>query len=128
MTDDTWQDPLKGPGEDEVAFDYIKAHDFRVIWADGVVGGLTPHGNVHCALYAEREALPRRQVFKIDADNGRLGPEVLEKQISRGSVVREMACDLFLSPQAAEDLAHWLLSQVEEFKKITSEDETNVSR
>jgi hypothetical protein len=124
MTDDTWQDPLKGPAENEVAFDYIKAHDFRVIWADGVVGGLTPYGHVHCALYAEREALPRRQVFTIDPANGGLGPEVLEKQISRGSVVREMACDLFLTPQAAENLANWLLLQVEEFKKVTSEEET----
>jgi hypothetical protein len=108
MTDDTWQDPLKGPGENEVAFDYIKAHDFRVVWADGVVGGLTPQGHIHCALFAERQALPRRQVFKIETGDGRmgrLGEEVLEKQISRGSVVREMACDVFLSAQAAENLA-----------------------
>jgi hypothetical protein len=130
MTDDTWQDPLKGPGENEVAFDYIKAHDFRVIWADGAVGGITPNGHVHLALYAERQALPRRQVFQVemkDGHAGRLGREVLEKQISRGSVVREMACDLFLSPQVAENLAHWLLSQVDLLRKINAEEEKNVS-
>src|ERR1700737_3167553 len=125
MTDDTWQNPLKGPGENEVAFDYIKAHDFRVIWVDGVVGGPTPHGHIHCAVYAERTALPRRQVFRIEelqGGMGRLGPEVLEKQISRGSIVREMACDLFLSAQGAESLAHWLLSQVETLKKAKGEE------
>lgn len=130
MTDDTWLDPLKGPAENEVAFDYIKAHDFRVIWADGAVGGLTPHGHIHCALYAERSALPRRQVFKIesiDSRTGQLGSEVLEKQISRGSVVREMACDVFLSPQAAENLAQWLIAQVALLKKINSGEEEDAS-
>lgn len=126
MTDDTWQNPLKEPGENEVAFDYIKAHDFRVVWVDGAVGGLTPNGHIHCAVYAEREALPRRQVFKMEElenGSGRLGPEILEKQISRGSIVREVACDLFLSPEGAEGLANWLLSQVAAYKKITSREE-----
>jgi hypothetical protein len=130
MTDDTWQNPLKGPGENEVAFDYIKAHDFRVVWVDGAVGGATPQGHIHCAVYAERQALPRRQVFKIEelGDGvGRLGPEVLEKQISRGSIVREVACDLFLSPQGAENLAHWLLSQVAAYKKMTAGEEQDAS-
>jgi hypothetical protein len=126
MTDDSWLTPGKGPGEKEVAFDYVKAVDFRVVWADGVIGGLTPNGLVHCALYAERGAIPRRQVFKIDSldeRTGQLGAEVLEKQISRGSIVREMACDVFLSAQAAENLANWLLSQVALLKKINSKEE-----
>lgn len=130
MTDDTWQNPLKGAGENEVAIDYIKAHDFRVVWVDGGVGGITPNGHIHCAVYAERQALPRRQVFHIDMKDGQagsLGREVLEKQISRGSVVREMACDLFLSPQGAENLANWLLSQVAQLRKIVSEEEENAS-
>jgi hypothetical protein len=122
MTDDTWLDPEKGPSENEVAFDYIKSHDFRVVWADGALGGITPNGFVHFALYAERPALPRRQVFSIESaggSTGTLGSEVLEKQISRGSIVREMACDVFLSAQAAENLAKWLLERVEERRKLT---------
>jgi hypothetical protein len=54
---------------------------------------------------------------------GKLGPEVLEKQISRGSVVRELACDLFLSPQVAENLANWLMIQVAAAKQIKNEEE-----
>lgn len=130
MTDDSWQDPAKVAAANEVAFDYIKAHDFRIVWADGAVGGVTPNGLVHCALYAERPALPRRQVFKIEMNSdstGQLGAEVLEKQISRGSVVREMSCDLFLSAQAAENLAGWLMLQVQALKKMHTEfEEKNV--
>src|SRR5271165_1381549 len=85
MTDDTWMDATKGPATDEVAFDYIKAPDFRIVWVDGLVGGITPHGMIHCALYAERHAIPRRQVFKIESASGQgtglLGPEILERQI-----------------------------------------------
>ena len=103
---------MKGPATDEVAFDYLKASDFRVVWADGIVGSLTPNGHVHFALYAERPALPRRQVFKIEPQTGALGAEVAEKQISRGSVVREMSCDVFMTPQLAEKVAKWLLERV----------------
>ena len=117
MTDDTWLNPTKGPTADEVAFDYLKAPDFRVIWADGVVGTLTPGGHVHFALFAERPALPRRQVFKVDPGTGVLGPEVTEKLISRGSIVREMACDVFMAADVAEKLAGWLLERVAESRK-----------
>ncbi len=121
MNEEIWKDPLKGPSSSEVAFDYVKSHDFRVIWADGAVGGITPQGMIHFALYAERLAIPRRQVFSLsaaDAAEGRLGPEVKEKQITRGSVVREMACDVFLTPTAAENLANWLLDRAAEHKAV----------
>ncbi|MGO9743290.1 MAG: hypothetical protein ACLPN5_17600 [Roseiarcus sp.] len=122
MSDEPWMDASKGPTKNEIAVDYVKSPEFRVVWADGVVGNITPNGLVHFALYAERQAIPRRQIFKIETegdDAGKLGPEVLEKQISRGSIVREMSYDIFVTPQTAENLAKWLLSQVEMFNKIT---------
>lgn len=119
MTDETWLNPQKGPTSDEVAFDYIKGPDFRVIWASGIVGSSTPDGQVHFAIYAERPALPRRQVYKI-APDGTLGPEVTEKLISRGSIVREMACDVFMTPELAEKFAHWLLGQAAEARNAKS--------
>jgi hypothetical protein len=102
----------------------VKSSDFRVVWGDGAIGQITPNGLIHFALYAERQAIPRRQVFaieQIDQNHGKLGAEVKEKQISRGSIVREMACDVFASPQAAENLAHWLLDQVTQIKRMQSE-------
>lgn len=121
MTDEAWLDPSKGPSEQEVAFDYVKAPDFRVVWADGAVGAITPHGLIHFALYAERQSIPRRQVFAIegtDPNTWKLGEERLQKQISRGSIVREMGCDVFLTAEVAESLANWLLAQVSELKDI----------
>lgn len=121
MVDETWQDTEKKPAEDEVAIDYIKGDDFRVVWADGAIGGITPNGLIHLALYAERLAIPRRQVFRLVKEGesrGSLGEEVRPKQISRGSVVREMACDVFLTPQGAENLAKWILLKVDEWNNL----------
>jgi hypothetical protein len=86
MTDDTWLDPAKGPSDNEVAFDYIKSPDFKVVWADGAIGAITPNGIISFVLFAERPSIPRRQVYDI-GDNGRLGEEHTEKRISRGSIV-----------------------------------------
>jgi hypothetical protein len=121
MTDEDWLNPAKGPSESEVAIDYIKSPDFKIVWADGLVGSATPNGLIHFALYAERPAIPRRQVFaieKIAPNVGKLGAEILEKQISRGSIVREMSFDVLITAQTAETIANWLLKRAGELKKV----------
>jgi hypothetical protein len=114
MTDDSWLSPPDGPSKNEVAFDYIKASDFKVVWSDGIIGSITPHGLIHFAPFSERNAIPRRQVYTLISDGnvGMLGPENAEKQISRGSIVREMSCDVMMSVETAENVAKWLLEQV----------------
>ena len=124
MSDEAWLNPTKGPRGNEVAIDYVKSPDFRTVWADGLIGSMTPNGLLHFALYAERPAIPRRQVFSIAplADGmGQLGPEVLEKQISRGSIVREMSADILVTAQVAENIGNWLLKQAEEIRKLQKE-------
>jgi hypothetical protein len=108
MSDEAWRDPEKGPADNEVAFDYIKGPHFSTVWADGALASGTPNGLVHVAWYAERPALPRRQVYKIDPETGSLGEEVKEKLISRGSVVREMPFDVLMTVETAEGLSQLL--------------------
>lgn len=122
MTDDPIFGLDKAAGENEVAFDYIKAPDFRVVWVDGAVGSITPRGMIHCAIYAERASIPRRQVFQIASTQGHsaeLGPEVIEKQINRGSIVREMSADLMMTADAAEQFANWLIQRVAEVRALS---------
>jgi hypothetical protein len=97
----------------EVAFDYVKTSDFRVVWVDGAIGGPTAQGHVHVALYAERPAIPRRQVFKIDQDTSTLGPLIPEKTITRMAYVREMSCDLMMTPDVARKVGEWLIQQAD---------------
>lgn len=110
-----------GHHAEEIAFDYLKATDFRVVWADGVMGGLTPTGLVHFALFSERPAIAQRQVFRLERGDGQmasLGDEILEKRVSKNSIVREMACDVMMSEQAAENLARWLLDRIDELRGL----------
>ena len=107
-----------------VAFDYIKSTDFRTMIAEGVVGGITPQNKIHCAFYAERPAIAQRQVFNLEeSDSGyKLGSEVLDKQISRNSIIREMSCDLVMTPEVAESVANWLLEVVKQHKESSAGD------
>lgn len=128
MSDEAWLNPTKGPAGNEVAIDYVKSPDFRLVWADGLIGSMTPNGLLHFALYAERPAIPRRQVFSIDPVSdgvGQLGAEVLDKQISRGSIVRELSVDILVSAQVAEDIGKWLIKQAEELRKLSKEEAGN---
>lgn len=103
-----------------VAFDYIKSPDFRTVWADGAIGGITPSGLIHFAIYAERPAIPRRQVFEL-TDEGlagqKLGAEIIEKRITRDAIVREIPVDVMISVSVAESLAQWLIQQVEAVRR-----------
>jgi hypothetical protein len=88
------------------------------VWADGVVGSVTPAKHIHFALYGERPAIPRRQVFKVDMKTGVLGEQVVEKLVSRNSIVRELACDVVVTQEVAENLARWLLDRVKELTAL----------
>ncbi len=106
----------KGVEESEVNFDYIKGQQFRVIRADGAVGGVTPNGHIHFALFSERRAIPRQSVHPIN-DDGTLGEELSERRVSRGGFVREMDVDVFVTVDVAENFCAWLQEKIEEAKK-----------
>ena len=105
------------PGE--VAFDYVKDSDFRVVWADGIIGGVTPSRHIHFALFSERPAIPRRVVHKVDG-NGVLGDPVPEKMISRNAIIREMSYDVIMSAETALNIGNWLISQVDQLRRETA--------
>ena len=100
----------------EIAFDYIKSNFFRVIHVDGAFGGLAPSGNIHMALYSERQAIPTRTVFPFEGD--KLGPENLKKREVRESLVREVEVDVVLSIDQARALHKWLTGKIESLEGI----------
>jgi hypothetical protein len=89
-----------------LTFHYIKSSAFRTVYVDGVIGSITPAGNVHCAVYNERPAIPRTTHHILD-ENGRISDEgsVVD---GRDGFVREMEADLVMSVETARALAAWL--------------------
>ena len=96
----------------DIVFDYIKGNLFRVIHCDGVIGGVTPSGNLHMAFFSERPAIPRTQVHSRN-EMGTLGPPIPERSEGRPGVVREMDIDVVISPRAVDALVDWLNQQKE---------------
>lgn len=106
-----------GSAEHRAAFDYIKAQLFRVVHADGVIGGLTPSGNLHVAFFSERPAIPRRLVYELNAA-GQLGSELKDEKVSRDSIVRELDVDIHISLSVARALRDWLTQRIAEAEAL----------
>ncbi len=100
-----------------VVFEYIKSPSFRVIHADGAIGGITPQGNIHFALYSERSAIPQAIVHHRNED-GTLGDEVADRRMARPGIIREMDVDVVVSPDAAEALLAWLSQHVAQVRRL----------
>ena len=105
-----------GKQAEEVAFDYIKSQYFRVVHADGVIGGPTPQGFLHITFYSERPPLPRRVVHQVTSE-GVLGAPIPGKMVVRDALIREMDIDVIMKLEIAELLHHWLGERIAEIKK-----------
>jgi hypothetical protein len=99
---------------------YEKSKLFRVICADGAIGGPTPTRDVFIALYNQRFALPKEAEQPILPD-GTLGEQVVVN--SKQGIFREMEIGLTMSAAVAEELARFLLQQVELLRKTDPKQE-----
>jgi hypothetical protein len=99
----------------EVAFDYVKSQFFRVIHADGIIGGPTPQGFLHFSFYSERPPLPRRMVHAV-SPIGQLGEVIPEKTVVRDAIMREMDVDVIMRLDVAEQFHQWLGQRIQEMK------------
>ena len=96
---------------EQLQFDYIKSNYFRVVHVDGAIGGVTPSGMIHVALYNERLAIPKSVVHQKGGALG-LGPMISSE--CRNGFVRELEVDLFITVAMAKSLIEWLEERVQE--------------
>ena len=102
--------------EEKISFDYLKSQSFRVVHADGAIGGITPSGCIHFSLYSERPAIPQRQTFLLNED-GSLGQPITEETIVRAAIVRELDVDVVMNIEVARSLSVWLVQQVQLYEE-----------
>jgi len=88
----------------------MKGNFFRVIHADGAIGGITPSRDIFLSLYSERGAIPTLIEQALNAD-GSLGKEI--RRESKEGIVREVEVGVVLSSRAAKGIAEWLLKQAQ---------------
>ena len=82
---------------------------------DGAIGGLTPRGSVHMAIYSEKSAIPREQEFHV-SDQGQLGK--LQETVSREGIIRELEVDVIMDLESARNLKTWLDENIKTLEKV----------
>ena len=106
---------------DRVSFHYIKSPQFQAVHVDGAIGGLTPRGLLHAAIYAERVAIPTSTTQPVLAD-GRLGDEIQSERVGKEGVVRELQVDLMMDLNAAQSLYKWLGDNLSKLEALLKEE------
>jgi hypothetical protein len=100
---------------ESVKFFYQKSQFFRVIHADGVMGGLTPHGLLHFGFYSERPAFPQSQVHNFSPEGVMSDPVSTE---GKDGLVRELDVDVIMSRKTAIEFRDWLDTRIKEFETL----------
>jgi hypothetical protein len=118
--------PPKPPASaTKVQIHYIKSNLFRVISGEGVIGSLSPHGNIFFSVFNERVSLPRAMTHLV-SNNGELG-ETLEID-TRGGVVREMEVGVIMNLEDATRFRDWLTVKISELEEATKARKKNVRK
>lgn len=110
----------------KITFHYMKGPDFRTIHCDGAIGGITPRGLIHLAIFSERAAIPKVTVQSVGKD-GKLGEEIRDERQALEGIVRQMEVDLFFGKETAIRLRDWINGRIAELEKMQSGDRDNAS-
>lgn len=100
-----------------MGYDLIKSNYFRVVFAEGVFGGVSPSGYINMALFNERFPLPTHLEYVV-TDAGNLGDEILEARVGRDSIIREVETEVVLSLDGAKKMHAWLGRKIDELTVI----------
>lgn len=98
----------------KLVFHYIKSNYFRVVYATGVQGGISPKGDIEIAFFNERNPIPERLVHVIEKPTGlgeedvNIGAEIPEEKASKEGIVREVEVQVVMNRATAEAMYIWL--------------------
>ena len=101
--------------ERQITFDYVRSPEFRLIYANGAQGGVTPRGELQFDLFVEQQRPVVQTSHQLVADG--LGPEEVEVGPNH---VREVQARIIMNPQQAKALARWLLGTLDAYERARS--------
>jgi hypothetical protein len=97
----------------KLVFHYIKSNYFRVVYATGVHGGVSPKGDIEMAFFNERNPLPDQVAFSVtrtsaNAEDLKLGSEIPEEKVVKDGIVREVEVEVVMNRDTARAVYDWL--------------------
>lgn len=105
-----------------VTVHYLKSNSFRVIYTEGVHGGITPNGKIQMALYTERNPIPQQtqhSLEKVGEHAAKLGTEIIDERVGREGLIREVDTEILMDAGTAKLIGKWLLEQADEFERLS---------
>jgi len=105
----------EGP-PDNIRIEYVKSSAFRVIRADGAIGGISPRLELFITFYNERFPIPKVLVFETTPE-GAPGDEVMSERESKAGVIREAEVAISMDLPTAKSFVSWMNAKVAELEK-----------
>lgn len=103
----------------KVKYTYRKADDYKIIFANGVYGGITPRNELKFDFIHEYKETPGIEIIPVKEDGS---PAPIEKEIPEEiEITRELKIGIILNLDQAESIGRWMLAKVEAFKKELEE-------
>ena len=87
----------------EIEIHNLKNPLYRSVYADGVIGSITPSNKVSLSFYASRKTIAKSERYQINED-GTLGKLIEKSEDSKKGVVREIEFNVFMDRKSAEGL------------------------
>jgi len=103
---------------DTVKVVYTEAPDYKVIYANGVYGGVTGREELRFDLFQEYHQFPNEEQRKINEDGTIGDPIPNERDSGQLELIRERQVGIVIPISFAETLHRWLGERIEAYKGI----------
>jgi hypothetical protein len=102
----------------KVKFKYIFPEDYTPLAMSGVIGGVSPAGDVVASFFFERNALPNEEEFTLNAD-GTIGKATKSDPPDyQTTIIRSVQSGVIMRLETAEILKTWLEEKIEAAKEL----------
>jgi hypothetical protein len=101
---------------EKLRIEYIKSNFFRIVHADGAIGGTSPRLELFITFYSERFPIPKVLVYQKTPE-GSPGEELTAERESKAGIIREAEVGVTLDLPTAKSLAVWLNEKIAELEK-----------
>lgn len=105
----------KEVSQTDLRFFYEKNPLYRVVYTDGLIGGLTPTGAINLNFYATRSTIPKSVLHTIE--EGKLSPKGIPSEDSKKGVMREIEIGIYMNKKTAREIYEFLKKFVESEEK-----------
>jgi hypothetical protein len=108
---------MNEPSSDKLRVEYVKSNFFRVVRADGAMGGASPRLDLFITFYSERFPIPKVLVYER-TPKGAPGEEIFSERESKEGIIREAEIGITMDLPTAKSFAVWLNDKVTELEEM----------